>query len=127
MVFVHQMYIDSKDGQAALKQVQDAMEGAEVDKIDENGNLVYLNKPLDDLVRPLLTSLKLEHYGYKAWKIESPVSFNNSLGPEYIIPLLKSSGTNENLQLGSYIYHEGPISVSPGLTCLVVGPPQRRA
>jgi hypothetical protein len=60
MVFVHQMYIDSKDGQAALKQVQDAMEGAEVDKIDENGNLVYLNKPLDDLVRPLLTSLKLE-------------------------------------------------------------------
>jgi hypothetical protein len=60
MVFIHQRDIDSEDGQAAFKQVQDAMEGAEVDKIEENGNILYKNKPLDDLVRPLLTSLKLE-------------------------------------------------------------------
>ncbi|KAF7169967.1 hypothetical protein CNMCM5623_002491 [Aspergillus felis] len=55
-----------------------------------------------------------------------PVSFHNSVGPQYIIPVLRTSGTNGHLPLGSYIYHEGPISVSPGLICLVVGPPQRR-
>ncbi|KAL4784376.1 hypothetical protein BJX76DRAFT_221117 [Aspergillus varians] len=126
MVFVRQMYIDSEAGQAALKQVQKVIDEAQIDKVDVNGNINYLNQPLDDLVRPLLTSLKLEHYGYKVWKIKSPISFYNSVGPGYIIPVLRTSGTNENLTPSSYIYHEGPISVSPGLTCLVVGPPQRR-
>ncbi len=60
MVYVRQMYIDSEAGKAAFQQVQEAIDGAEVDNIDENGNINYKNKPLDDLVRPLLTSLKLE-------------------------------------------------------------------
>lgn len=66
MVYVRQMYIDSDAGQAALQQVQEAIDESEINNVDEKGNINYKNKPLDDLVRPLLTSLKLEihHMGY---------------------------------------------------------------
>lgn len=58
--FVRQMTIDSEAGQTSLSLVQEAIQNAEIEETEDNGNVNYKNRSLDESVGPLLKSLKLE-------------------------------------------------------------------
>jgi hypothetical protein len=110
-----------------LEQLQNTINSAKVEKTEDNGNIQYSNESLDNLVFPLLRSLKLQHLGYTAWKIVTTLRIRNKLGPEYIIPILTVQETEprlssgDKLTPGSYVYHDGEVYLYPGLTCLFVG------
>jgi hypothetical protein len=52
--------IESQDGQKSLEQLQNTINSAKVEKTEDNGNIQYSNESLDNLVFPLLRSLKLQ-------------------------------------------------------------------
>ncbi|KAE8334237.1 hypothetical protein BDV24DRAFT_40261 [Aspergillus arachidicola] len=140
---IRHMDIATNDGQDSLKLLQKALQSAEIEKNEDNGNVQYSNKSLDSKVLPLLKCLGLAKLGYTAWKISTRIPIKNKTGPEYIIPVLCIPGTEPKLvprdrlhpdshiyhdkgmdiRPGSYVYHDGPVDLLPGLTCLFVGNP----
>jgi hypothetical protein len=52
--------IESQDGQKSLEQLQNTISSAKIEKTEGNGNIQYSNESLDNLVFPLLRSLKLQ-------------------------------------------------------------------
>ncbi|WEW56865.1 hypothetical protein PRK78_002320 [Emydomyces testavorans] len=58
--FVQVSKIDSELGQESLERLQRSIEHADVEMIESHGNVQYKNRSLDNLVLPLLRSLKLQ-------------------------------------------------------------------
>ncbi|QKX63325.1 uncharacterized protein TRUGW13939_10495 [Talaromyces rugulosus] len=140
---IRNLDITSNESRNSLKLLQDALQSAEIKHTEDNGNVHYLDKSLDNKVLSLLKCLELTGLGYTAWKVVTRLPIRNKIGPEYIIPILSIPGTEPKLvprdrlhpethiyhdkavdiHLGSYLYHDGPVDLLPGLTCLFVGIP----